>query len=192
ELRARQGGRQGELQRYMAPEFFSGNPFEIMQRMSDEMDRLFEDLGFGRSRLLRSAYGGASPAATWSPRIEAFQDGDRFIVRADLPGVKKDDLDVNLTDDAITIQGQRQQEQRDERQGYYRSERSYGSFYRAIPLPEGVIADSCQANFKDGVLEITMQAPPHEVSRGRRIDIGESSETSASSRSTAEKASEKK
>jgi len=177
----------------MAPEFFSGNPFEIMQRMSDEMDRLFEDLGFGRSRLLRSAYGGASPAPTWSPRIEAFQDGDRFIVRADLPGVKKDDLEVNLTDDAVTIQGERQQEERDERQGYYRSERSYGSFYRAIPLPEGVIADSCHANFKDGVLEITLQAPPHEVSRGRRVDIGDSSEASASSSgSTTEKTSEKR
>ena len=109
----------------------------------------------------------------WAPEIEAFQKGDQFVVRADLPGLSKDDLSINVTDDAVTIQGERKAEHKDEREGYYRSERSYGSFCRVIPLPAGTITDQAKANFRDGVLEITMPAPP--ASQGRRLEIGEGS-----------------
>ena len=76
----------------------------------------------------------------------------------------------------MTIQGQRRSEQEEQREGFYHSERSYGSFYRVLPLPEGVIADSAEARFRDGVLQITLQAPPSEVTRGRRVEILEESE----------------
>ena len=99
--------------------------------------------------------------------------GDRFIVRADLPGLKKEDVQVELGENALTIHGERNEQRDDERDGYYHSERQYGEFYRTIPLPEGVIGDSAQASFRDGVLEITMQAPPAEASRGRRLEIQE-------------------
>jgi HSP20 family protein len=92
-------------------------------------------------------------------------------VRAELPGLKKDDIQVELKEDVITIQGSRKEEHEEEREGYYHSEREYGQFYRTIPLPEGVISESAQASFKDGVLEITMQAPPAEATRGRRVEI---------------------
>jgi HSP20 family protein len=160
-------------------ELLAANPFELMQRMSDEMDRVFGrvlgGLGAGRSLAGRSPVSGlpSIDQPVWSPRIEAFQEGDKFIIRAELPGLKKDDVEVNVTDDAVIIQGQRREERTEEREGFYHSERSYGSFYRAIPLPEGTIADTAEASFRDGVLEIRLQAPPREVSRGRKIEIKE-------------------
>jgi len=164
---------------------WSSSPFGLMDRMAEEMDRtfdrMFRDFGMPRrSWLGRNPIGsGEREGGLWSPRVEAFQKGDRFIVRADLPGLKKDDIQVDLTDDAITIRGERREEHedKDEREGYYHTEREYGEFYRTIPVPEGVIAESAQASFKDGVLEISMQAPP-EASRKRRLEIKESSEGS--------------
>jgi HSP20 family protein len=112
----------------------------------------------------------------WSPQIEAFQRGDQFVVRADLPGLKKEDVNIELTEDSLVIQGERRDQREEEREGYYRSERSYGSFYRTVPLPEGAITESAKANFNDGVLEITVQAPPREVSHRRRIEISDSTQ----------------
>lgn len=164
------------------PEMFSGSPVHLMRRMSEEMDRVFDrllgDFGFRSPfALMRTPFADTGATqAVWTPRIEAFQKEDKFMVRAELPGLKKDDVEVNVTEDAITIQGQRREEHERKEEGFYHSERSYGSFYRTIPLPEGVITDSAKASFKDGVLEIQLQAPPSEVSRGRRLEIQEGSE----------------
>jgi len=158
-----------------SPGALSSSPFQLLRRMTEEMDRAFErmfdDVGFGH--FASRPWGTSQPLSLsgWSPRIEAFQKQDKFIVRAELPGLKKDDVEVNVTEDAITIQGQRKEEHERNEEGFYHSERSYGSFSRTIPLPEGVITDSADASFKDGVLEIRLQAPPNEVSRGRRIEI---------------------
>jgi HSP20 family protein len=122
---------------------------------------------------------GAGREATqnlWSPQMETFQRGSEFVVRADLPGLNKDDVKIDITDDTLTIEGERREEHEENREGYYRSERSYGSFYRVVPLPEGAITDSAKANFNNGVLEIVVQAPPREVSRGRRLEIADSGE----------------
>jgi HSP20 family protein len=154
------------------------DPFEFMDRMSNEMDRWFDrvarDFGFPRRSWLSSGlFSSPTREAMWTPRIEAFQQGDRFIVRADLPGLKKDDVDVELTGDALTIRGERREEHEQEREGMYHSERQYGQFYRTIPLPEGVITENAQAVFRDGVLEVSMPAPPAEANRGRKLEIKE-------------------
>jgi HSP20 family protein len=152
----------GSLRRYepMWPSsFWETSPFSLMRRMTEEMDRMFGDVGFGR-------YG-----RDW-PQVEAFQRGNEFVVRADLPGIKKDDINVELNDDSLTISGERRHEEKEEREGFYRSERSYGTFHRVVPLPDGTIAESANAQFKDGVLEITMQAPP-EATRARRLEVKE-------------------
>jgi HSP20 family protein len=155
------------------------NPFELMDRMADEMDRVFESFtraaGFPRPFSSRPFGLARGREGAWWPRVESGQQGDRFFVRADLPGVKKDDIDVQLTDDSITIHGERKAEHDEEREGVWRSEREYGEFYRTIPLPDGVIAESANASFRDGVLEITMQAAPAEANRGRRLEIHEGS-----------------
>jgi HSP20 family protein len=137
--------------------------------MADEMDRMFDDFGLGRrwaSPLWRE-----TSAAAWAPDIDVVQKNNELTIRADLPGLKKDEVSVEVTDDAVTIQGERKREHEEEREGFYRSERSYGSFSRVIPLPEGAITDQAKADFHDGVLEIKMPAPP--ASKGRRLEISE-------------------
>jgi HSP20 family protein len=147
---------------------FGWSPFGgLFQRWNDEMDRMFEDFGFSQGT------SSAGPVTMWSPQVEVFQKGNEIVVRADLPGLTKDDVHVDVADNVVTIQGERKHEHEEEREGWYRNERSYGSFYRAVPLPEGTIADSAKAKFKNGVLEVTVQAPPKEVNRGRRLEISD-------------------
>jgi len=104
------------------------------------------------------------------------QQNNELVVRADLPGLKKEDISVDVTDNEITISGERRKEQDTEQGGVYRSERSYGSFARTIRLPEGTMSDQAKASFKDGVLEIRMPTPPEQVTRGRRLEIKESTD----------------
>ncbi len=158
------------------------SPFALLDRMTDEMDYMFDRVfrGFGlapRSRMSRGFFGSPSREGLWAPRVEAVQKGDQFIVRAELPGLRKEDVQVELGENAVTIRGERREQHEEEREGYYHSEREYGQFYRTIPLPEGVIAESAQASFRNGVLEIDMQAPPAEASRGRRLEIKDESES---------------
>ena len=153
---------------------FWNDPFGLFQRDSWPLQR--------ESWPWRAAGQGAS--TLWSPQIESFQRGDQFVVRADLPGLKKEEVNIELTDDSLTIQGERREEHEEDREGYYRSERSYGSFYRVVPLPEGAITESAKATFNNGVLEVMLQAPPREVSRKRRIEISDSSESGRNEKRT--------
>jgi HSP20 family protein len=102
-----------------------------------------------------------------------FQRGNELVIRADLPGLNKDAIKVDLKDDGIVVQGERHREHQETREGLYRSERSYGSFYRWVPLPDGAMTDQARAHFKDGVLEVIMPAPPEHVTRGRRLEIAD-------------------
>jgi len=111
----------------------------------------------------------------WAPEIEVSQRDNELVVRADLPGMKKDDVCIDVTDSDITISGERHQEQETKRAVVYQSERSYGSFCRTIPLPEGTITDQAKATFNDGVLEITMPAPKQTTTKARRLEITEES-----------------
>jgi HSP20 family protein len=161
-------------------------PFGMMERFADEIDRVFDDFGLARSsftpRLGRSGWW-MRPSRTesgdwqaWTPNVEVFHRNNELIVRADLPGLTKDDVKVDVTEDRIMIRGERKREHEEAREGVYRSERSYGSFSRMIPLPEGTMTDQAKATFKNGVLEITMPAPSEQVTRGRRLEISEGSE----------------
>jgi len=153
-----------------------GAPFRMLERFANEIDTVFDDFGLGRSwfspRSTRLA-GRGTGTDLWVPQIEVTQQANELVVRADLPGLKKDDIQVDVTDNEITLSGERRREEETERGGVYRSERSYGFFTRSIQLPEGAITDQAKASFKDGVLEIRMPAPPEQVTRGRRLDIKE-------------------
>jgi len=149
------------------------NPFGMLERFADEVDRMFEDFGLGRGFGRMSS---ATGMLTWAPQVDVTQNNNELTICVDLPGMKKDDVKVDVTEDAITIQGERRREQEDEKGGVFRSERSYGSFYRVIPLPEGAITDQAKATFKNGVLEIKLPAPPEQVSHGRRLEISDASE----------------
>jgi HSP20 family protein len=164
------------------------SPFSFMRRFSEEMERLFGDFGFERG--LAPGFGrefgrlADLEGSMWLPQVEAFEREGKLIVRADLPGLTKDDINVDITDDAIKIRGERRQEKEENQEGYYSSERSYGSFYREIPLPGGVKPDEASATFRNGVLEINMPAPARQTS-SRRIEIGEGSEQRPQTRSKA-------
>ena len=107
----------------------------------------------------------------WSPRIEVYERDGKLHVSADLPGLSKDDVHVEVLDNQLTLEGERRSEQRDERGGW--SERSYGRFFRSIPLPEGVNPDNASASFENGVLHVTLDAPKRAERRGKQIPIRE-------------------
>ncbi len=158
---------------------FGGGPFQLISRLSDEMDRIFESFGMGSSwprsgsqGALQSGRGGGTQGlhTLWAPHIEVGERNGKLLIQADLPGVRKEDVDVQIEQDAVIIQGQRNQESERNEGGVYHSERSYGTFYRMIPLPEGVDVEQANATFRDGVLRIELPAP-QQRQRGRRLEI---------------------
>src|SRR6201988_896711 len=145
------------------------NPFGFMRRFGEGMEQLFDDVGFG-GLMPR----GFDQMSRWTPQIEMFEREGQLHIRADLPGMNKDDVQIEVEDDAVILRGERREERREEREGMYRTEVSYGSFYREIPLPNNVDAENASANFREGVLEITMPMSQSE-GRGRRLEIQDSS-----------------
>ena len=145
------------------------DPFAMMNALHREMDRMFEDFGFGNV-LPRSPFLGREiERSMWSPQVEVYEKDGKLHVRADLPGLDKKDVHVELKDNVLAIEGERRDERSDEKGTW--SERSYGRFFRSIPLPEGINAESANAKFENGVLDVTIEAPRNPKSQGKRIEI---------------------
>jgi HSP20 family protein len=144
------------------------DPLARMRRMSDEMDIIFESL---LGVPLRGGRRSFDAPELWVPQVELMQKGDELVVHADLPGIGKDDVRVEIGDGRLIIQGERREGGETEEGGYRRSEFVYGQFYREIPLPENVDPDSAEASVRDGVLEIRLRAPQRR--EARRIEVGE-------------------
>ena len=157
----------GSFSQESFPPFFHSSPFSFVRRFSEEMERFFQDFGFGR----RTEAGALWPIG-WSPQVEMFEEKGKLIIRAELPGVKKEEVKAEITDSAIIIMGERRDEQERRERNVYRSEwRNYGSFYRRIPLPEGVDRENATAKFRDGILEIEMKSEPRPKPQSRRLEI---------------------
>ena len=146
-------------------------PFAWMRQMQDQLDQAFTSLwgSSGSSWTPDTVFG----PSDWAPALDVFQRGTDLVIRADVPGLSKDDITVDIADDQLTIRGERRHDHEEERDGVFRSERSYGSFCRVVPLPQGAIADSAKATFNNGVLEVIVQAPSFDVRHGRRVEIKE-------------------
>jgi HSP20 family protein len=147
-----------------------------MRQMAQDMDRLFTSFGFapmsyGLGDDLWSDRSGGTAQGLWAPQVETFRRGDKLVVRADLPGLRKEDVKVEVEDGVLTISGERREENEEDRGDFYRSERSYGQFYRALQLPEGVGEEQCDATFKDGVLEVSLKAPKETERRAKQIPV---------------------
>lgn len=155
----------------------AASPFGLMRRFADDMDRLLQDFGFNQNAFSsplaasRDLWKTQAARGAWSPQIETFRRGDNLVVRADLPGLKREDVKIEVDNDVLTISGERSTEHEEKRDDYYSSERSYGRFYRAIPLPEGIKADDTQASFRDGVLEVSIPVPRERVAGRREVRI---------------------
>jgi len=146
-------------------------PFVFMRRFGEEMENLFDDFGLGHEWLAPITKGANLAQGLWTPQVEMFERKDEIVVRADLPGLKKDDVKVEVAENGITIEGERKHENGKKSDGYYRSERSYGKFYRRLPLPDGVDPEDATATFQDGVLEVSMPAPKRTERKSRRLNI---------------------
>jgi HSP20 family molecular chaperone IbpA/uncharacterized membrane protein len=146
-------------------------PFVIMRKMTEDMDQIFERF-VGRPMYgAKPRQGATMPAgATWSPPLEVAQRDNQLLVRAELPGVKQEDVHVEIKNDRLVIEGDRHEEQQRQGQEFRRTERNYGHFYRAIALPDGINPEQASASMRDGVLEVTVpvQQTKHQ---GRQLDI---------------------
>lgn len=168
---------------------FMSDPFAFAQAMSQEMDRLFDTFG-GTSQGGRALSTGGSGRSlqqqggrgqsSWAPQMEVFQRGHEMVLRADLPGISPDDVQIDVEDGVLTISGERRNTNEERQEGFYRSERSYGAFSRSIALPEGVDEDQVNARYEHGVLEVTVPLPEQQRQRGRRVQI----QSGAGARST--------
>jgi HSP20 family protein len=148
-----------------------GNPFDMLRRLDEDVDRLFQQIWGGGRSLMRGR--GSDAPSMWMPQVEVREEGGKLHVYADLPGLRKEDVKLSVEGDQLVLQGERQSSREEGQQGgsFYHSERSYGSFYRSIPLPEGVDSQTAQASFKDGVLQVTFEAPRRPQQQSRQIDI---------------------
>jgi HSP20 family protein len=165
---------------------FRGNPFSFMRRMTEEMDRLFQDVNAFEGREVREGghgmgRGGREGMAAWSPAIEVSQNEGKLTVQCELPGVDAKDCKVEITNDALILQGERRSEREENERGVHRSERQYGSFYRAIPLPDGADIEHATARCQNGLLEVTIPVPQQREER-RSIPIDTSGAQAADAR----------
>jgi HSP20 family protein len=147
------------------------SPFSVMRRFMDEIDQLFSSFGFGvpstlAPRLLERAAG-----PIWSPTIETLTRDNRFVFRVDLPGLRRDDVKVEIAENELVISGQRTQDEREVKGGTVYSERRYGSFERRIMLPEGCNLEDVEAVFENGVLEVSLPTPKRASPSSRTIEV---------------------
>lgn len=140
-----------ELSRY-------DDPFSVVR---NRMNTLFDDF-FDR---------GFACGKSFVPSVDVLDKGKEVLVSAELPGLEEKDIDVTVDENSLTIRGVKQDENKEERKGYYRMERTYGSFHRTVPLPAAVDRDKVKAAFKKGVLKITLPKSSAHQNRGRKIQV---------------------
>ena len=148
------------------------DPFRDLRTLQEEVNRLFSTnltRGFGEEGIGRGA---------WNPSVDIYENKDHIVLEAELPGMKRDDFELSVENNVITLRGERQFEKKDDSDNYHRVERSYGSFTRSFTLPQTVSADGATAEFRNGVLRVSL--PKREETKARRIRIsGEGAESSA-------------
>lgn len=141
-----------------------------MRSLFEEMDRMMGD-SWGWPLRIRPFAHSLRSTYEWMPDTDIFERDGKIVVRADLPGMKRDDIDVSVQDDALILRGHREEEKRIDGDNYYGSERATGRFYRAIALPDGVAPDEIEALYQDGVLEITFPKGATQETRSVQIEV---------------------
>jgi HSP20 family protein len=148
------------------------DPFRDLRTLQEEVNRLFSTnltRGFGEEGIGRGA---------WNPSVDIYENKDHIVLEAELPGMNREDFELTVENNVITLRGERQFEKKEDSDNYHRVERSYGSFTRSFTLPQTVSAEGATAEYRNGVLRVTL--PKREETKARRIKIsGESAATSA-------------
>ena len=156
--------------------------FGVLRQMTSELDRMFDE-PWSLFRWPAAEF--ASPdGTTWAPKVDVMTKDGNLVTRVDLPGVKKEDVLVEVQDGYLMLSGERMKEMKEEKDDVYREEREYGSFCRTLPLPKGVKADDVKATVNNGVLEVTVPLPAAVAPNSRKIPIQDAAGT-ASAKSAA-------
>jgi len=143
------------------------SPFETMERWLEEaFRRPFSLLGPSWLPRLRE-----TEMEEVMPSVDIFEEGDNVVVKAELPGIRKEDIDVKMTDNTVIISGEKKKEEKVERKNYYREERSYGSFTRSFRLPVEVQTDKAKAQFKEGLLEIRIPKTEEAKKKEKKVTV---------------------
>lgn len=145
-------------------------PFGDVGRWEHDMDRMMEDF-FGRRMRpwWPDRWFKGEELDVRAPALDLYEEKDDIVVKAELPGIEKDNIEVNLTDHTLTIKGEKKKEEEIKEENYYRAERSYGSFLRTIELPKDVHSDKVKASFKNGILEV--RVPKTEEAKAKEIKV---------------------
>jgi HSP20 family protein len=149
------------------------DPFTLFRQMAADLDRTFEGSAWPSLQWPSFRALPATHEATWFPHIDVFEKEGRLVTKIDLPGIKKEDVKVEVADGHLAISGERKSEAEEKKEGFYRCERQYGGFYRAVPLPEGAKIEDVKATFSDGVLEVSMPLPAKAQAKPRTVEIQE-------------------
>jgi len=141
------------------------DPFRDLGLLQDRMNRLFDDAGRG--------WRADEPSATtpWSPAVDIYETENEILVQAELPGVDRKDITLNLENNVLTLKGERRFEKETKQENYHRIERSYGAFSRSFSIPASVDDEKIRADYKDGILKIAL--PKKELVKPKQIKIGE-------------------
>jgi len=143
-------------------------PFREMANLQDRMQRLFQEMGFGR-------YDRPSPdvqGARWAPAVDVYETEGEIVLKAELPEIDRKDVEISIENNVLTLQGERKQEKEVTKDCYHCMERAYGSFFRSFSLPSTVDQEKVKADFKDGILKITLPKKPEHKPKQISIDIG--------------------
>src|SRR5918911_1803913 len=139
------------------------DPFRDLRSLQEEVNRLFS------SNLSRSFADEGMARGAWAPNVDIYENKDQIVIEAELPGMNREDFDLSFENNVITLRGERRFEKKDETDNYHRVERSYGSFTRSFTLPPTVSGEGASAEYKNGVLRVTL--PKREEAKARRIEI---------------------
>ncbi|MGM0510601.1 MAG: Hsp20/alpha crystallin family protein, partial [Thermoplasmatota archaeon] len=147
-------------------------PFKELDTMFDDLDKTFGRFFGGPLRRRRKTLMPEFSMPDFRmPALDVQDKGDHYLVEAEMPGIDKEDIDVELRDDKLTIKGETKKETKEEKEDYVRRERGYKSFYREIPVTEEMIADEANASFKNGVLSINLPKKEKEEKEGRKLEV---------------------
>ncbi len=154
-----------------SPETSVSRPRDIFSAMRDEMDRMFERFDTGWPSALRRTGGAGGAGSMVVPELDVRENGQAFVIEAELPGVEEKDVTVTLANGMLTIKGEKRDEREEKDETYYRSERSFGAFERTLRLPDTIDDSQVEARFDKGVLTITAPKRPEAVKSERKIEI---------------------
>ncbi|HEV8587302.1 MAG TPA: Hsp20/alpha crystallin family protein [Pyrinomonadaceae bacterium] len=158
------------------------DPFRDLRSLQDEVNRLFT------GNVARTFDDEGIARGSWNPSVDIYENKEQIVLEAELPGMNREDFDLSIENNVVTLRGERRFEKKDDTDNYHRVERAYGSFTRSFTLPNTVTAEGATADYRNGVLRVTI--PKREETKARRIEVkGESGEEPKTIEAKAEKAS---